>query len=650
MLPPSRRRKSERHIVATLLDGEIKELVLFKEKRNETTWINVVLYFTRISPSELSKPATDRVYVATDLKYDEPAFRQSATPILWLDAQGDVRWNEAAERGMLAYLTEKQFPKLDEFQKGSPSKEQISNLCRPRDLFVLHQHWSGFFSRVLCFIAQFGQTLHSPRMAVLRGSRFSGSRGDADDFLGQGILRYFLPISTCSAYAFRSDMESLKALVESAPNAIHIATSEQLHSNGKSEADRPLLSSEFWKMDYHHVPIRKWLFDRRKTSVAYDSPVTVLANHSDEHIYAPGNQRNVVIGDWIYRNKPDAFSSDLLPNKGRYTLTWQDYVFGSFARYMFVLFFGSQNAPRIEFGSRILAEHWSSFLRDKHSVPWNINVFDNLAGLYIRRGDKSTEDSFWAKHQRWRNLSYYVKGIVDEEQRQKKIFKYVFVMTDDASVMASLQDYTSPQSKGTDEPYAREHLRGRDILYNILAPQACFDPFLRIGFDQFLVSMRFLIKNAGITIGHTDSNVFRFFREIVYAERQQQPSVQSYTYVRDAPNSLWMFRRNSNTYLLMDRKVWHRFFFFARQLPCLRIDYLWFCFWINVFDKEFLNCYRRGFVGNTRKGAIGRWTHHRGRRCQLIRKMYFILVILIRKVTKFTQRRRMKRNPKLFCW
>ena len=480
---------------------------------------------------------TAHVYVAENLKYDEPSFRQSTTPILWLDAQGDVRWNEAAQNGMLTYLIEKQFPKLDEFKKDSLTKEQIVDLCRPGNLFILHQHWSGFFSRVLCFIAQFGQTLHSPRMAVLRGSRFSGSRGDADDFLGQGILRYFLPISTCSAYEFRSDMEPLKTLIESAPTAIHIGRSEQLHSNGNSKQDRPLLSTEFWKMDYHHVPIRKWLFDRRKTAVAYDSSIAVLTNHSDEHIYAPGNQKNVTIDQWTDRNKPDAFSSDLLPNKGRYTLTWQDYVFGSFARYMFVLFFGSQNAPRIEIGSRILADHWSSFLRDKHSVPWNTNVFDKLAGLYIRRGDKSNEDTFWYKHQRWRNLSYYMKGIVDEEQRQKKVFKYVFVMTDDASVMASLQDYTDPQSKGTDEPYAREHLRGRNILYNVLAPQACFDPFLRIGFDQFLVSMRFLIKNAAITIGHTDSNVFRFFREIVYAERQNQPNVQSYTYVRNAPDS-----------------------------------------------------------------------------------------------------------------
>ena len=472
------------------------------------------------------------------LAYNEAVFRSSSAPILWLDPQGDVRWNEAAEYGMLSYLTKKQFPNLTDIGQESNETKQILDLCRPRSLFVLHQHWSGFFSRVLCFIAQFGQTLHTPRIAVLRGSRFSGSRGEQDDFLNQGIVRYFLPISICSAYEHHSDMPSLKNLIENAPNAHHVSRSKQLAESGSNRDDRPLLSTEFWKMDYHHVPIRKWLFDRKKTPVSYDSSITVLADHSNEHIYAPGNGKNVALDEWINRNKPDAFPSDLLPNQGTYELTWQDHIFGSFARYMFVLFFGSQNAPRIEFGSRLLAQHWSSYLADKYAVAANVNVFDKLAGLYIRRGDKSSEDSFWHKNHRWRNLSYYIKGIVDEEKRRKTVFKYVFVMTDDVSVMSSLQSYADPQSKGTDEPYAREHLRGREILYNVLAPQACFDPFQRIGFDQFLVSMRFLIENAAINVGHTDSNVFRFFREVVYAKHQHRSEIQTYTLVRNAPDSL----------------------------------------------------------------------------------------------------------------
>jgi hypothetical protein len=480
---------------------------------------------------------TKREYISKTLPYNEKTYRESSAPILWIDEQGDVRWNKAAEDGMITYLTRKQFPNLDQFENTSMDKTKISEICQARSLFVLHQHWSGFFSRVLCFIAQFGQSLHTPRMAILRGSRFSGGRGQTDDFLGEGIIRYFLPISICSAYQYHPDMSDLRRLVDQSQKALQLSRSQELHEHSMSNKDRVLLSIEFWKLDYHHVPIRKWLFDRKEKKISYDSPINVLSDHSDEHIYAPKNEKNFPIGNWIDTNKPDAFSSDLLPNQGKYNLTWQDYTFGSFARYMFVLYFGSQNAPRIEFGVRILAQFWSSYLRDKYSIPHSANAFDNLAGLYIRRGDKSNEDTFWAKHQRWRNLSLYTKGIIDEEQRRNTTFKYIFVMTDDTSVMKSFRDFVDPDSKGKDEPYARKHLRGREILSNVMAPQECFDPFRRIGFEQFLVSMRFLIDHSAYTVGHTDSNVFRFFREIVYAQRQQQPNVQSYTYVINAPDS-----------------------------------------------------------------------------------------------------------------
>jgi hypothetical protein len=475
-----------------------------------------------------------RDYVTKSLTYDETVFRQLSFPILWLDEQHDVRWNEAAEHTMIAYLTQKQFPNIHLFQTSSINEQEILNTCRERSLFALQQHWSGFFSRVLCFIAQFGQTLYTPRIGVLRGTRFNDARGHTDDFLGQGITRYFLPFSICSAYMYHPKMNKLTSLIEMSPTVQHISRSHELPAHGNDNKDHVLLSSEFWKMDYHHVPIRKWLFDRKQTSISYNSSIDLLTDHSDEHIYAP---KNIEIGEWINQNAPDAFSSDLLPNKGSYKLTWQDYVFGSFLRYMFVLFFGSQNTPRIEYATRILAQHWSSLLTDKYSLSTNNSAFSNLAGLYIRRGDKSTEDSFWHKNHRWRNISYYIKGIVDEEKRRKMIFKSIFVMTDDTSVMNSLHDYANPNSEGTDEPYAREHLRGRDILYNVLAPQVCFDPFRRIGFDQFLVSMRFLIVHAAFTVGHTDSNVFRFFREVIYAQRQHQQNVQTFTFIRNAPDS-----------------------------------------------------------------------------------------------------------------
>ena len=326
-------------------------------------------------------------------------------------------------------------------------------------------------------------------------------------------------------------------MIETAPNAIHISNSKELYQNGKTKSSRLLLSTDFWKLDYHHVPIRKWLFDRKQTTISYDSSIDILTDHSDEHIYAPNNANNVPIGDWINTNKPDAFSSDLLSNKSWLSINLARLCIWWISSLYVCFIFCSQNSPRIEYGVRVLAAHWSSYLMDKYSISSKTNVFNKLAGLYIRRGDKSNEDSFWFKHSHWRNISYYIKGIVDEEKRLNKTFQYIFVMTDDKTVMHSLQDYVNSESKGTDEPYARKHLRGREILYNVLAPQACFDPFLRIGFDQFLVSMRFLIQHSAFTVGHTDSNVFRFFREIVYAQRQHQPGVQTYTYVQNAPNS-----------------------------------------------------------------------------------------------------------------
>lgn len=311
-----------------------------------------------------------------------------------------------------------------------------------------------------------------------------------------------------------------------ASEALQISRSYELHKYANEKKDQAFFSDEFWKMDYHHVPVRKWLFDRTETSVAYDSPISVLTDHSNEHIYAPKNAKDVELGGWINRNKPDSFPSDLLPNSGESQLTWQDHVFGSFLRYMFIRYFFSQNAPRIEYGSRILAEHWRSYLIDKYSRSLGSDIFSHLAGLHIRRGDKTDEDSFWRKHNRWRNLSYYVKGIVDEEKRRNINFTFIFVLTDEKYVIDSLQNY------------AREHLRGREILYNVLAPIAYTEPFRRIEFDQFLVSIRFLVENAAITIGHNDSNVFQLFREITYSRRQHQPGVQTITYTRCAPDSL----------------------------------------------------------------------------------------------------------------
>jgi superfamily II RNA helicase len=205
---------------------------------------------------------------------------------------------------------------------------------------------------------------------------------------------------------------------------------------------------------------------------------------------------------------------------------------------MFLLFF-SPLAPRIQTSAKLLAHHWSEYLSDKLNQPYN-EVLSKMAVIFIRRGDKMPEDSFWQKHQRWRNISMYVKGIIDEEKRRQIKYTTIFVMTDDVSVMNSIQEYARDglTQSNKDESYARQYLHGRQILYNVFAPQSCFNPFIRIGFDQFLVNIQFVTDYASLVVGHTDSNVGRYLEEIIYVNRQHERNVQTRTYVVNAPDSL----------------------------------------------------------------------------------------------------------------
>ena len=219
-------------------------------------------------------------------------------------------------------------------------------------------------------------------------------------------------------------------------------------------------------------------------------------------------------------------------------LTLSDHIFTSFLRYIFLLFF-SPLPPRIQTLTKLLAHHWSDYLSDKLHKPYE-GVLSKMAVIFIRRGDKMPEDSFWQKHQRWRNISMYVKGIVDEEKRRQITYTTIFVMTDDSSVMSSIQEYARDglTKINKDESYARQHLHGREILYNVFAPQSCFDPFVRIGFDQFLVNVQFVTDYASLIVGHTDSNVGRYLEEAIYVNRQHEKNVQTSTYVVNAPDSL----------------------------------------------------------------------------------------------------------------
>ena len=325
---------------------------------------------------------------------------------------------------------------------------------------VKQQGW-GFFSRFHRFLEQFGQTLYSPWMSLLSYHRFLVSNAGRDDFINEGIVRYFDPISTCSKFIHSSQMESIRKCLQGAnQNSIRISKLDNLLYETQlkiKEKFRLLDVDTVWTYGYEHVPHRRSLFDYDRSPLDYNFSVAYLINHTHEHMYHAPSLSPDYLSKWTSRNRPWGQSTINLPGKS-YRVTWQDRVFSSFLYYVFVLFF-HRPAPRILQMTSLLAEHWSTYVHDKNGQSLNA-----VGGLFIRRGDKAHEDSFWKKHGRWRNISMYVKGIIDEEQRRNQIFSSIFVMTDDVLVMKSIQDYANPESKGADEPYARLHLRGRQIL------------------------------------------------------------------------------------------------------------------------------------------------------------------------------------------
>ncbi|CAF3743768.1 unnamed protein product, partial [Rotaria sp. Silwood1] len=120
----------------------------------------------------------------------------------------DPHWNEAAEHEMCTYLLDKQIMN-DERSNG-----RIIDDCLQRPLFIIKQQGWGFFSRFHFFLEQFGQTLYSSWMTLLSYYRFSVSNAGRDDFLSEGIVHYFDPISTCSKFIRNSRMASFILAIE----------------------------------------------------------------------------------------------------------------------------------------------------------------------------------------------------------------------------------------------------------------------------------------------------------------------------------------------------------------------------------------------------------------------------------------------------
>jgi hypothetical protein len=240
------------------------------------------------------------------LEYSETIFRSASIPIIWLDKQGDIHWNHAAQYETLNYLVEKQFP-----------SENIS-ICLSRQLFILEQWPMGFFSRHHCFIEHFGQTLYSPSMVLLSPRRFSVSHSSNEDFQNEGILRYYQTISLCSSYINHPSLKQLNDHIKS--GGYRTSNAKTINSIGQLlERDESTIkfkySREIWKFGYDHVPHRRWLFDRNRENIKqilnYHSPIKLLIDHSNEHIYY-FNSTLVNLTKWVPRNAPQAFPKDVL--------------------------------------------------------------------------------------------------------------------------------------------------------------------------------------------------------------------------------------------------------------------------------------------------------------------------------------------------
>jgi hypothetical protein len=249
---------------------------------------------------------TENVDHPEPLEHSERVYRSASFPILWIDRQGDVRWNYAAQDEMLHYLLEKQFPNDD-----------IST-CLSRQLFFLEQWPMGFFSRHHSLIEQFGQTLYSPSMGLLKPQRFGVSGSGADDFRNEGILRYYQSISLCSSHLYHPQLKILHDRIASigygSSDTKVISNIHQLLERDESSV-KYKYSREIWKYGYDHVPHRRWLFDRNrkdiKQIVTYHSPVEILINHSNEHIYYH-NGPSLNLTNWRSRNLPQALPKEVL--------------------------------------------------------------------------------------------------------------------------------------------------------------------------------------------------------------------------------------------------------------------------------------------------------------------------------------------------
>lgn len=307
---------------------------LYPESRSFLEYTRIQIDNVAQSMFMFNKSECDQSIVdSKPIEYSESKFRSAPFPIIWLDKYGDVHWNRAAQYEALNYLLEKQFP-----------NENISS-CLSRQLFMLEQWSMGFFSRHHCLIEQFGQTLYSPSMTLLVPRRLVVSNSGADDFGNEGILRYYQSISLCSAYLNHPVLKTLRDRVQSvgfsSPDTKVINNVNQLLERDESKF-KFKYSAEIWKFGYDHVPHRRWLFDRNRNQIKriinYNSPVHLLIDHSNEHIYYY-NKPSFNLTAWSPRNAPQGPPKDVLPGSFLKSLPFVNSIFTSRKRNIGINFF-----------------------------------------------------------------------------------------------------------------------------------------------------------------------------------------------------------------------------------------------------------------------------------------------------------------------
>lgn len=176
--------------------------------------------------------------------------------------------------------------------------------------------------------------------------------------------------------------------------------------------------------------------------------------------------------------------------------------------------------PRIHSATVMLRQHWSSELIDKqYRLTQNIaktkslyaDALKNSAAMMVRRGDKGPEDSYHRLHGYFHDLSLYGYTLVKRQELTGTKFSSLFFMTEERGLLAEIQacakspkppappnweNMNAPNSiapinrpSGCRSQIAEWQFSGMPLTWNVYAPQACYDPFLRIGFEQFLVSL-----------------------------------------------------------------------------------------------------------------------------------------------------------------